>query len=46
MVKLKNRSCTTIFAHGVTLLKSVSAVGFLEKPSFWESVSFHLKCFV
>ena len=27
--------------HGGTLLKSVSAVGFSEKPSFWESVSFH-----
>ena len=26
--------------QGGTLLKSVSAVGFLEKPSFWESVAF------
>ena len=26
--------------NGGTLLKSVSAVGFSEKPSFWESVSF------
>ena len=31
--------------HGGTLLKSVSAVGFLEKPSFWESVSFHREMF-
>ena len=27
--------------HGRTLLKSVSAVGFTEKPSFLESISFH-----
>ena len=26
--------------HGGILLKSVSAVGFLEKSSFWEGVSF------
>ena len=31
--------------HCGTLLKSVSAVGFLEKPSFWESVSFHREMF-
>jgi hypothetical protein len=31
--------------HGGTLLKSVSAVGFLEKPSFSESVSFHREMF-
>ena len=41
MVKLKFLSYTKLFVHGGTLLKSVSAVGFLEKPSFWESVSFH-----
>ena len=40
MVNLKNLSCTKIIVHGGTLLKSVSAVGFSEKPSFWESVSF------
>ena len=40
MVKLKNQFCTKIIVHGGTLLKSVSAVGFSEKPSFWESVSF------
>ena len=27
------------------MLKSVSAVGFSEKPSFWESVSFHREMF-
>ena len=31
--------------HGGTLLKNASAVGFLEKPSFWESVSFHHEMF-
>ena len=41
MVKLTNLSCTKIIVHGGTLLKSVSAIGFLEKPSFLESVSFH-----
>ena len=43
MVKLKKKklSCTKIFVHGGTLLKTVSAVGFSEKPSFCESVSFH-----
>ena len=45
MVKLKNLSCTKIIVHGGTLLKSFSAVGFLEKPSFWESVSFHREMF-
>ena len=45
MVKLKNLSCTKIIVHGGTLLKSVSAVGFSEKPSFWESVSFHREMF-
>ena len=45
MVKLKNLSCTKIIAHGRTLLKSVSAVGFTEKPSFLESVSFHGEMF-
>ena len=38
-------SCTKIILHGETLLKSVSAVGFSEKPSFWESVSFHREMF-
>ena len=45
MVKLKNLFCTKIIVHGGTLLKSVSAIGFLEKPSFWESVSFHREMF-
>ena len=45
MVKLKNLSCTKIIVHGRTLLKSVSAVGFTEKPSFLESVSFHGEMF-
>ena len=40
MVKFRNLSCTKIIVHGNNLLKSVSAVGFSEKPSFWESVSF------
>ena len=31
--------------HSGTLLKSVSAVGFSEKTSFWESVSFHREMF-
>ena len=31
--------------HGGTLLKSVSAVRFLGKPSIWESVSFHGEIF-
>ena len=35
MVRLKNLSCT----------KSVSAVAFSEKPSFWESFSFHRELF-
>ena len=34
-----------MLGHGGTLLKSVSAVGFLEKPSFLESVSVHHKMF-
>ena len=38
MVKLKNLSCTKITVLGGTLLKSVSAVGFLEQPSFWEFI--------
>ena len=45
MVKFKNLSCTTIIMHGGTLLKSVSAVGFSEIPSFWESVSFQREMF-
>ena len=45
MVKLKNLSCTKITVHGGTLLKSVSAAGFSEKPSFWESVSFPREMF-
>ena len=45
MVKLKNLSYTQIFVHGGTLLKSVSAVGFSEKPIFWESVSFRREMF-
>ena len=45
MVKLKNQFCTKIIVHGGTLVKSVSAVGFSEKPSFWESVSFHREMF-
>ena len=45
MVKLKNQFCTKIIVHGGTLLKSVSAVGFSEKPSFWESVSFRREMF-
>ena len=40
MEKLKKIVCTKIIVHGGTLLKSVSADGFSEKPSFWESVSF------
>ena len=40
MVKLKNQFCPKIIVQGGTLLKSVSAVGFLEKLSFLESVSF------
>ena len=31
--------------HGGTLLKSLSAVGFSEKLSFWESVSYHQEMF-
>ena len=31
--------------HGGTLLKSVSAIGFSEKPSFWESFSFRREMF-
>ena len=27
------------------MLKSVSAVGFLEKPSFWDDISFHRELF-
>ena len=45
MVKLKNLSCTKIIVHGGTLLKSVSAVRFSEKPSFRESVSFRREMF-
>ena len=45
MVKFKNLSCTKIIVHGGTLLKSVSAVGFSEKSSFLESVSFHREMF-
>ena len=45
MVKLKNLSCPKIIVHGRTLLKSVSAVGFTEKPSFLESVSFRREMF-
>ena len=45
MVKLKNLSCTKIIVGG-TLLKSVSALGFLEKQSFWESVSFRREIFL
>ena len=45
MVKLKNLSCTKLIVHSGTLLKSVSAVGFLEKQSFWENVSFHREMF-
>ena len=45
MGKLKNLSCTKIIVHGGTLLKSVSAVGLLEKTIFWESVSFHREMF-
>ena len=40
MVKFKNQFCTKVIVHGGTLLKSVSAGRFLEKPRFWESVSF------
>ena len=32
--------------HGGTLLKSVSAVRFSEKPNFWESVSFRREMFL
>ena len=45
MVKLKNQFCTKIIVHIGTLLKSVGAVGFSEKPSFWESVSFRREMF-
>ena len=45
MVKLKNLSCTKIIVHGGTLLKSESAVGFSEKPTFLKSVSFHREMF-
>ena len=45
MVQLKNMSCTKIIVYGGTLLKSVNAIGFLEKQSFWESVSFHCEMF-
>ena len=46
MVKLKKKTyCTKIIVHSGTLLKSVSAVGFSEKPSFWESVSSHWEMF-
>ena len=45
MVKLENLFCTKIIVHGGTLLKSVTAVGFLEKLSYWESVSFHREMF-
>ena len=46
MVKLKKKlSCTKVIMHGGTLLKTVSAFRFSEKPSFWESVSFHSEIF-
>ena len=34
-----------MIVYGGTLLKSVSANGFLEKPSYWESISFHREIF-
>ena len=34
-----------MIVYGGTLLKSVSANGFLEKPSYWESVSLHREIF-
>ena len=42
-VKFKNLCSTKIIEHCGTLLKSVSAVGFFEKP--WESFSFHREMF-
>ena len=45
MVKVKNLSCTKIIVHGGTLLKSVSAVRFLEKPVFLENVALHCNIF-
>ena len=45
MVEMKKLSCTKIIVHCGTLLKSVSAVGFSEKPSSRESVSFHFEMF-
>ena len=45
MVKLKNQFCTKIIVHGGTLLKSVSSIGFWEKLSFWDNVSFCLEMF-
>ena len=45
MVKLKNPFDTKIIMHGGTLFKSVSAVGFSEKPIFLESVFFDREMF-
>ena len=45
VVNLTNLSCTKIIVHGWTWLKSVSVVGFTEKPSFLESVFFHGEMF-
>ena len=39
------KGCSKIFAHCWTLLKSVSAVEFLGKSNFLESVSFHREMF-
>ena len=38
-------SCTKTIVQGGILLKIVSAVGFSEKLSFWESVSFYREVF-
>ena len=43
---LKGLSWTKIFLYGWTLLKSVCAVKFSEKPSFWESVYFQNEMFL
>ena len=45
MVKLKNQFCTKIIVHSGTLLKNVSPVEFLKKPSSLESVSFRREMF-
>ena len=45
-MKEEEKLIKIIIMHGGTLLKSVSAFGFSEKPSFWESVSFHREMFV